>query len=128
MSMLVETAKIIEELSELRGVIQSLEAKIEQLMERDEAQLPTEHPHVICSPRMHQGEPTVRGTAITVRTIVERARLGETPEQIVEAYPVLTMGQVYDALGYYYDHSTEIESYIQENTQALWRLTKTAST
>ena len=115
MSALVGTDKIIEELSELRGAIHSLEAKIEQLMERDESLLQTEHPHVICSSQMHRGEPTIRGTAITVRTIVERTRLGETTEQIVETYPVLTMGQVHDALGYYYDHPAEIENYIFKN-------------
>jgi uncharacterized protein (DUF433 family) len=118
MNTFVETKKIIAESSELRGAIQALEAKIERLIvERDTS--PTERTHIISSPNMHRGEPTIRGTAITVRTIIERTRLGETPDQIVEAYPVLTLGQVYDALGYYYDHPEEIENYIQENNRAL---------
>jgi uncharacterized protein (DUF433 family) len=70
---------------------------------------------------MHRGEPTIQGSSITVRTIVERTRLGDTPEQIVEAYPVLTLAQIHAALGYYYDHPGEIEGYIQENREALWR-------
>lgn len=69
---------------------------------------------------MHGGEPTVCGSVITVRTIVERSRLGETPVQIVEAYPTLTLAQVHAALGYYYDHAEEIERYIRENQAALW--------
>ncbi|MBN1875021.1 MAG: DUF433 domain-containing protein [Anaerolineae bacterium] len=69
---------------------------------------------------MHGGELTVCGSAVTVRTIVERTQLGETPEQIVEAYPVLMLVQVHAALGYYYDHTEEIYHYIRENREALW--------
>ena len=68
---------------------------------------------------MHRGEPTIREKAITVRTIIERTRLGETAAQVVEAYPVLTLGQVHDALGYYYDHPEKIENYIRENAKQL---------
>jgi len=96
--------------------------------EQSEPSPSTEHPHIVCSQSMHRGEPTIRETAITVRTIIERTRLGETAAQIVEAYPVLTLGQVHDALGYYYDHPEKIENYIRENAEALWRLTNYAST
>ncbi|MBM3175546.1 MAG: DUF433 domain-containing protein [Chloroflexi bacterium] len=58
----------------------------------------TRHPHIIRSSQMHHGEPTIGGSSITVRTVIERTRLGDTPEQIVEAYPVLTLAQVHDAL------------------------------
>jgi len=63
----------------------------------------------------------VRGTGISVRTIVERIRLGETPEQIASTYPALTLAQVYVVLSYYYDHPQEIEAYISENEAALWK-------
>ena len=48
-----------------------------------------EHPHIVRSPKMHRGEPAIRGSSITVRTIVERTRLGEAPERILEALPSL---------------------------------------
>ena len=69
----------------------------------------------------------MRRSSILVRTVVERMRIGDTPEQIVEAYPALSLAQVYDALGYYYDHPGEIESYIRENREAQWRMTHRAS-
>ncbi|MBN1659027.1 MAG: DUF433 domain-containing protein [Anaerolineae bacterium] len=50
-----------------------------------------------------------------------RTRMGDTPEEIVEAYPVLRLAQVHAALGYYYEHPGEIENYIQENRETLWR-------
>ena len=43
---------------------------------------------------MHHGEPTLRRSSILVRTVVERMRIGDTPEQIVEDYPTLTLAGV----------------------------------
>ncbi len=77
---------------------------------------------------MHNGEPTIRGTGLTVRTIVERTRLGDSPQSIVKGYPQLNVAQVHDALAYYYDHAEEIERYIRENEEALWRALHPAST
>lgn len=113
-----EIQQLVKELKELRKEVKALKKKIEN--SRD--QVATEHPYIYCSDRMHLGEPTIRGTAITVRTIVERLRLGDSVEQIVAAYPFLTPAQVHDALAYYYDHSAEIERYIHENQEALWRV------
>jgi uncharacterized protein (DUF433 family) len=68
------------------------------------------------------GEPIIRGTGVTVQTIVVLTQHGLTPEQIVEEYEgILTLAQVHDALGYYYDHPGEIEQYIAENQAALER-------
>ncbi|RLC62333.1 MAG: DUF433 domain-containing protein [Chloroflexi bacterium] len=92
-----------------------------------ESVLPTEHPYIVCSEDMHRGEPTIRGTAITVRAIVERTRLGDSVQDIIEAYPVLTPAQVHDALGYYYDHLEEIEQYIIENKEAAEWMSKRLS-
>jgi len=85
------------------------------------------HPYIERDLAMHSGEPTVRGSAITVRTIVERTQLGDTPAEIVEAYPVLTLARVHAALGYYYDCSDEIDRYIRENQEALWQTAMSVS-
>ncbi len=119
MSTAIETHQILEELSQLRETVQTLAQKIEGLVpEREKPVLLTEHPYVVCDEGMHRSEPTIKGTAITVRTVVERARLGDSVQDIAEAYPVLTPAQVHDALGYYYDHAKEIEQYIAENKEA----------
>lgn len=88
---------------------------------------PTDHPHIYTSPDMHRGEPTIRGSRITVRNIVEWMRLGQTPPEILEGYPHLSLAIIYDAIAYYYDHSAEIDQYIRENEEAMWRLTHRAS-
>jgi uncharacterized protein (DUF433 family) len=116
--------QIVQELQELRKQMRALHEKLDTL----QAYAVTEHPHIYTSEKMHRGEPSIRGTAITVRTIVERVKLGDTIQEILAAYPFLTPAQVYDALAYYYDHVAEIENYIRENQEALWRAMPHAST
>lgn len=89
---------------------------------------PTEHPHIYTNPDMHGGEPTIRGSRITVRAILERMRIGQDPLAIHKALPHLSLAKIYDAISYYYDHAAEIDQYIRENEEALWRLTHRVST
>jgi len=89
---------------------------------------PTEHPHIYTNTEMHGGEPTIRGSGIMVRTIVERMRIGQDPLEIYRAHPHLNLAKIYDAISYYYDHTAEIDQYIKENEEAMWRLTHRVST
>ncbi|MDQ3800544.1 MAG: DUF433 domain-containing protein [Acidobacteriota bacterium] len=61
------------------------------------------------------GEPIIKGTRTPVRSIVEKWRLGYTPEDIVRALPYLTLSQVFEAMSYYYDNQAEIDEYIERN-------------
>ncbi len=105
--------------TELHFIRQELAAMKVQLAQVTQGHAP--YPYIARDAAMHDAEPTVRGSAITVRAIVERSRLGETPAQIVEAYPSLSLAQVHAALGYYYDNTAEIDRYIGENQAALWQ-------
>ncbi|MEX2139365.1 MAG: DUF433 domain-containing protein [Pirellulales bacterium] len=61
------------------------------------------------------GKPRIAGTRIKVSliaTLSERNRL--TPDEIVEAYPHLTLAQVHAALAYYWEHRDEIEQEIRD--------------
>jgi uncharacterized protein (DUF433 family) len=71
----------------------------------------TEHPHIIRDPDILGGEPIVDGTRTSVRHIVLLYRAGQEPEEIARTYHLL-LGEVYDAIGYYYDHENEISRYI----------------
>jgi len=119
-----EMQGVEQQLNELREQVRVLREKLDTA----QAYVVTEHPHIYTSAQMHNGEPTIRGSSITVRTIVERTRLGDSVEEILEGYPFLTRARIHDALAYYYDHTAEIEGYIRENEEALWRLTHRAST
>lgn len=75
----------------------------------------TEHLYVETNPQILNGEPIIKGTRTPVRAIVEMWRLGILPEEIPSHLPHLTLAQVFDALSYYSDHQTEINSYIERN-------------
>jgi uncharacterized protein (DUF433 family) len=75
----------------------------------------TEHYYVITDDQILGGEPIIRGTRTPVRAIVELWRQGITAEEIESHLPHLTLAQVFDALSYYSDHTSEINSYIEAN-------------
>ena len=57
------------------------------------------------------GKPCIRGTRTKVSLIARRhEHLGESPDEIVDALPHLTLAGVHAALAYYYDHREEIEA------------------
>jgi uncharacterized protein (DUF433 family) len=59
-------------------------------------------------------EPKVRGADVSVREIAERHLHGDTVEDLEQRFPLLSRGQLYGALAYYYDHSDEIDQIIAE--------------
>ncbi|MDP2208502.1 MAG: DUF433 domain-containing protein [Bacteroidota bacterium] len=60
-------------------------------------------------------EPTIQGTRITVRDVVEQWKIGASPEEIPIHYPHITLSQVFEALAYYHDNKIEIEKFIEVN-------------
>src|SRR5687767_448552 len=71
------------------------------------------------------GKPRIAGTRIKVSliaTLSERNRM--TPDEIVEAYPHLTLAQVHSALAYYWEHRDEVEQEIREEQSFVEALQK----
>lgn len=61
-----------------------------------------------------QGVPTIIGTTTkVVEVALEHLRRGWGPQEIHEHYPYLSLGQVYSALAYYYDHKLELDRDIE---------------
>lgn len=55
------------------------------------------------------GRPRIAGHRIRVQDIVVlHERLGYTPDEIVDAYPGITLADVYAALAYFHDHIGEV--------------------
>ena len=62
------------------------------------------------------GEPVVRDTRFTVRSIVSYVlHQGMTVEEVVREWDHLSPAQVYDALSYYYDNQDELDALIRAN-------------
>jgi uncharacterized protein (DUF433 family) len=70
---------------------------------------------IVRNPRILSGEPTLEGTRIAVRTIVEADRHIGSIDEIVDAYPMLDHASVEAALAFYDAHRGEIDRYIAEN-------------
>lgn len=47
---------------------------------------------------------------------------GWSPEEIHFQHPHLSLAQIHSALGYYYDHKTEMDEQIQRSSQAVEKL------
>src|SRR5438093_2983680 len=80
------------------------------------------HPYVERRPGVCGGEPVIVGTRFPIRSVVTNIyRLGMTPEEMVEAWPYLTLAHVHDALSFYHDHRSAIDRAIRENREATVR-------
>ncbi len=63
-------------------------------------------------------EAIIKGTRVPVSMVIGYLRMGETPDSLVRnILPHLTLAQIHDALSYYYDHRSEIEQALTENTE-----------
>ena len=117
-----DSQDIYGQLRQLRAEIQLLR---EHLISREPGTPPsirTDHPHIIRMEGLHGGRPIIRGSGVSVQTVVEQTRLGHSPQEIVALFAeVVTLAQVHDALSYYYEHEQEVEQYIAENREALWK-------
>ena len=70
---------------------------------------------IVRNPRVLGGEPIVRGTRISVRSVVLAAREYWAPEGVIRTYPQLSEADVHGALAYFETHRAEIERYVKAN-------------
>ncbi|BAY61190.1 MULTISPECIES: DUF433 domain-containing protein [unclassified Tolypothrix] len=61
------------------------------------------------NPEIMGGKPCIRGMRVTVGTIVGLMAAGNTPEDILNAYPYLEREDIYEALAYAAWRVEEIE-------------------
>lgn len=56
----------------------------------------------------------IGGTRVTLETLLAAFSEGATAEEIVQQYPVLNLGDVYQAIGYCLHHAEEVGAYRRE--------------
>lgn len=54
---------------------------------------------IVIEPDICNGQPTVRGTRITARTVLEFLAAGDSIEDVLEAYPTLSKEDVLACIG-----------------------------
>jgi uncharacterized protein (DUF433 family) len=72
---------------------------------------------ITSTPGVCGGKPCIAGTRIRVLDVYAMYELGgKTPDEIVAAYPHISLAKVHSALAYYYSHMDEIrQSYRDED-------------
>jgi len=63
-------------------------------------------------------------TRVTLDTLVAAFQRGETPEEIASNYGALLLSEVYQAIGYYLAHQTEVDQYLQRRHESRASLQK----
>jgi len=59
----------------------------------------------------------VEGTRIPIDTVIYSFLEGSTPEQIVQKFPALQLGQVYLVIAYYLNHRDKLDDYLAERRE-----------
>ena len=81
----------------------------------------TDITHIVSTPGVRGGKPRIRDHRITVHDIAIYTEQGMRPEEIAETFR-LTMGEVYAALSYYYDHRDQIDREIVDEDEEIRQL------
>jgi len=65
-----------------------------------------------------KGTIRIKGSRVSLDSIIHYFKLGATAEQIVQSFPSLSLGDVYSSIAYYLTHRQEIEEYLKEQETA----------
>lgn len=77
--------------------------------------LTTGYVHIVVN---EEGVPIIAGTTTkVVELVVERLAYGWSPEEVHFQHPYLTLGQIYSALAYYWDHKAELDRDIERRLE-----------
>jgi uncharacterized protein (DUF433 family) len=67
---------------------------------------------IVCVPGRAGGEPIIEGTRVPVKSVVLLSRAYPQVAEVLQALPMLTIGDVANALAYYRTHRDAIEAFI----------------
>jgi uncharacterized protein (DUF433 family) len=71
---------------------------------------------IVQTPGVRNGKPRIDGHRITVADIaIGHERQGLTPDEIVDAFPTLTLSDIHAALAYYFENRDWIDADIRES-------------
>ena len=64
----------------------------------------------------------VTGSRVTLDTIVGRMQVGDTPEEIHEGFPSVTLAQIKTIIDWYLNNQVEADEYLQEQNAEAERI------
>ena len=72
------------------------------------------------------GTYTIAGTRVSLDSVVYAFLEGQSAEAIAQAFPVLTLEQVYGAITYYLAHRDEVDRYLEDRRRDFAAVRETA--
>ena len=76
---------------------------------------PTDRVRIVSTPGTCGGRPRIDGHRITVEDVATwHERMGMSPDEIVSAYPSITLSDVHAALAYYFENRERIDADIRD--------------
>jgi uncharacterized protein (DUF433 family) len=70
--------------------------------------------------------PTIAGTTMkVVELVLDHLAYGWSPEELHFQHPYLSMGQIYSALAYYWDHKAELDRDLERRLQFIDQVQQT---
>src|SRR5271170_5373017 len=76
---------------------------------------PADRVRIVSTPGTCGGRPRIDGHRITVEDVaVWHERMGMSPDEIVSAYPSISLSDVHAALAYYYEHRARLDADIRD--------------
>lgn len=83
----------------------------------------TRYEHIILN---EEKVPIIAGTTMKViELVLDRKAYGWSPEELHFQHPYLTLGQIYSALAYYWDHQEEVDQDIERRLQSVDQVQQT---
>lgn len=75
----------------------------------------TKYEHVVLNEKQ---VPIIEGTNMKViEVVLEKTAYGWSPEELHFQHPYLTLGQIYSALAYYWDHQKDLDQDIERRLE-----------
>jgi uncharacterized protein (DUF433 family) len=60
----------------------------------------------------------VRGSRVTLDSVLHAFQHGATAEQIQDSFPSVTLGDIYGAIAYYLEHRAQVDAYLRTQERA----------
>lgn len=60
------------------------------------------------------GSIRIKGSRVTLDSIIQSYQFGETPEQIADNFPSISLADIYAVITYYLTHTAEVNEYLRE--------------
>jgi uncharacterized protein (DUF433 family) len=60
----------------------------------------------------------IRGSRVTLDSIIHAFQQGATAEQIQDSFSSVTLGDIYGAIAYYLEHRARVDAYLTRQEQA----------